>query len=157
MEEVNHTLFNSTVETGVRTLVVLNAAYPKKFDLSMLTLLDHLVVHTGDLAGGPPSLHPDVPQRNGELLVRRRLIEESLKLMLRLHLVNISMEKSGIMYIAGDNAFAFVELMRTKYAKELKEKAEWLSENVITLSEKQLKELIAEKIGKWNVEFQNNN
>ena len=47
-------LFNSPLETGVRALVVLDAAHPMAFDLTYLTWFDHLVVHTGDVAG-PPS------------------------------------------------------------------------------------------------------
>ena len=69
-------LFNSALETGVRALVFLNAAFPRVFDLSQLTWFDHLVVHTADV-GGPKSLHPDLPQRIelcpkvGEGLIRR--------------------------------------------------------------------------------------
>jgi hypothetical protein len=83
----NSPLFNSSLETGVRAVVVLDAAFPRAFDLSQLTWLDHLVVHTADI-GGPDSLHPDIPQRTGELLVRRRLVEDGLTLMRRLHLVD---------------------------------------------------------------------
>lgn len=56
-EPQNAVLFNSPLETGVRAVVVLNAAYPKAFDLSQVTWFDHLVVHTSDI-GGPKSLHP---------------------------------------------------------------------------------------------------
>ena len=74
----NLPLFNSSLETGVRSAVILDATFPRAFDLSQLTWLDHLVVHTADI-GGPDSLHPDIPQRTGELLVRRRLVEDRLE------------------------------------------------------------------------------
>lgn len=77
MSAAKPTLFNSPLETGVRAIVVLNAAYPRAFDVTEIAWFDHLVVHTGDI-GGPQSLHPDVPQRSGELLVRRRLVEDGL-------------------------------------------------------------------------------
>ena len=75
--------FNSTLETGIRALVVLEAFHPRRCDLMEMTWLDHLVVHTGDLDGEdvPESLHPDLPNRAGELLVRRQLVERSLRLM----------------------------------------------------------------------------
>ena len=69
-------LFNSQLETGTRAMVILNAAYPLALDLARLTWFDHLVVHTEDI-GGPPSLHPALPGRTGELLVRRRLVEDA--------------------------------------------------------------------------------
>jgi hypothetical protein len=146
-------LFNSPLETGVRAVVILNAAHPQAFDLSQLTWFDHLVVHTGDI-GGPKSLHPDVPHRSGELLVRRRLIEESLTMMRRLHLVDSLANERGIVYQASDEAFSFVELMRSKYAKDLKNRAKWLVENVCNLEEENLRNLITVKLGRWDVEFQ---
>ncbi|MCK5375022.1 MAG: hypothetical protein KAJ40_07040 [Alphaproteobacteria bacterium] len=146
-------LFNSPLETGVRSVIVLNAAYPMAFDVSHLTWFDHLVVHTGDI-GGPNSLHPDVPHRSGEMLVRRRLIKESLTLMRRLHLVNILAEDRGIVYQASDEAYSFIELMRSKYACDLKARANWLAENFCSLDETKMKTLISEKLGRWNIEFQ---
>jgi len=47
-------LFNGALETGVRAVIVLDAAYPRCFDLARLTWCDHLVVHTADI-GGPPA------------------------------------------------------------------------------------------------------
>src|SRR5690242_8335927 len=90
-------LFNSSMETGVRATIVLDAVYPRAFDLTRMTWLDHLVVHTGDI-DGPPSLHPDIPQRTGELLVRRRLVEDGLNIMRRLHLIDARVTREGILY-----------------------------------------------------------
>src|SRR3546814_2115955 len=42
-------LFNSALETGVRSALILDAARPRSFDLAHLTWLDHLVVHTADI------------------------------------------------------------------------------------------------------------
>ena len=146
-------LFNSQLETGVRALIFLNAAYPMSFDLKKLTWFDHLVVHTGDI-NGPESLHPNIPQRTGEILVRRRLIEDSLTLMRRLHLVTTISNEHGIAYQATDDAYPLVELMRTRYASELKNRAKWLVENVCPLEEVAMHKLIADKLGRWNIEFQ---
>ena len=146
-------LFNSALETGVRAVVVLNSAYPRALDLTRLTWFDHLVVHTSDF-GGPPSLHPDVPQRSGELLVRRRLIDAGVSLMRRMHLVEMVVDEAGIAYRASDEAPAYIELMRTKYSSELIERAKWLAANVLTLAPSKVESLIADRIGRWAVEFQ---
>jgi hypothetical protein len=94
-------LFNSALETGVRAVVVLDAAYPRSFDIAKLTWCDHLVVHTADI-DGPASLHPDIPQRAGELLVRRRLVEDGVNLMRRLHLIDATADAGGIRYQASE-------------------------------------------------------
>src|SRR5471032_1851709 len=92
--------FNSTLETGIRALVVLEAFYPRRCDLLEMTWLDHLVVHTGDLDGQdvPGSLHPDLPNRVGELLVRRQLVEKSLRMMQQVHLVEVFETEDGIAF-----------------------------------------------------------
>jgi len=157
MEAVDATrpapLFNSALETGVRALVFLNAAFPRVFDLAQLTWFDHLVVHTADI-GGPQSLHPDLPQRTGELLVRRRVVEEGVQLMRRLHMINAIADKNGIAYQASDDASALVETMQTPYAAALKDRAAWLADMSESFTDKQLADLLAEKIGRWAVEFQ---
>src|SRR4051794_18613760 len=78
--------FNSPLETGVRALTILEAAFPNSCDLQRLVELDYLVVHSGDV-GGPESLHAPLPLRAGELLVRRELIEKGLLLMMSRGLV----------------------------------------------------------------------
>lgn len=146
-------LFNSALETGVRAVVVLDATFPRCFDLAHLTWFDHLVVHTTDI-GGPPSLHPDIPQRTGELLVRRRLVEEGLNLMRRLHLVDAQVTERGIVYQAREETTAFVDSMRSVYAQELKARAEWLAGYLGRISDDAIASLIASRIDRWAVEFQ---
>lgn len=147
------TLFNSPLETGVRAIVVLNAAYPRAFDVTEIAWFDHLIVHTGDI-GGPQSLHPDVPQRSGELLVRRRLVEDSLMAMRRLHLVEFVPDgDAGLLFRASEEAVGVIELMRSPYSIALRERAEWLASNVLSRSRLELERLVAERIGRWRIEF----
>ena len=42
-------VFNNPIETGLRSLIILNAAYPKPLDLQQLIYYDYLTVHTGDI------------------------------------------------------------------------------------------------------------
>lgn len=146
-------LFNSALETGVRSVVILNAAFPNAYDLTQLTWFDHLVVHTYDISG-PASLHPDIPQRAGELVVRRQIVEEGLSLMCRLHMIEIQYTETGILYAATEEASPFVQLMRTSYGKALKHRAEWLIGYVSHSDQESLARLIKEKVGRWTVEFQ---
>lgn len=146
-------LFNSPLETGVRSVVLLNTAYPRAFDLKELTWLDHLVVHTGDISG-PESLHPNVPHRDGELLVRRSLVDQGITLMRSLHMIEASYASSGIVYAALDQAGPFVSLIRTEYGRALKARASWLINYLTQRGEEHLHEVITQKIGRWAVEFQ---
>src|SRR5690606_25466208 len=122
--------------------------------LTQMTWLDHLVVHTGDIEKGPESLHPDIPQRAGELVVRRQIVEDGLTLMSRLHLVDVHFNDEGIFYSARDEASPFVQLLRTEYGETLRKRAQWLAEFVADKGEVGLAEIISEKVGRWTVEFQ---
>lgn len=146
-------LFNSPLETGVRSVVLLNTAYPRAFDLKELTWLDHLVVHTADISG-PKSLHPNVRHRDGELLVRRSLVEQGVTLMRRFHMVEAKYGPTGIVYAALDQAGPFVKLIRTEYGRALKSRAAWLIAYLAEHGEEHLHDVITQKIGRWAVEFQ---
>jgi hypothetical protein len=146
-------LFNSPLEAGIRAVVVLEHLRPETLDLAEMVLFDHVVVHTADL-GGPPSLHPEVPGRKGELLVRRRLIEASLQLMQRCHLVDQESAEEGIVYRASEEAAAYVELLETEYSVQMKACARWLAGQVKTHSKVQFKRLVRERIGDWTEAFQ---
>ena len=148
-------LFNSPMETGLRAVIVLDACFPKRLDVTSLSWLDHLVVHTADI-GGPASLHPNVPQRTGELLVRRRLIEDGLSLMRKLHLIEIAGDETGFTYKITEEATAFVDSLNTKYASTLKDRARWLAD-LLEERDYDLSNLIDEKIGRWALEFQTEN
>lgn len=73
-------IFNTAFESGVRSLILLTACFPLSVGLRRLVVLDHLVVHTGDI-DGPESLHPSESSRGAELLVRRGLVSSGLALM----------------------------------------------------------------------------
>jgi hypothetical protein len=145
-------LFNSALETGLRAIVVLEAVYPRQCGLIELTWFDYLVVHSGD-AGGPESLHPDLPARAGELLVRRRVVEQGIRLMQRVHLVDEMHLKAGICYVASDDAPSFVDLLQAPYFQYLKERARWVAERFGKIGEEEIKTLINDRIGRWTAEF----
>jgi hypothetical protein len=145
-------LYNSKLEAGIRALVVLEELRPETVDLAEMVLFDHVVVHTADL-GGPPSLHADLPGRKGELLVRRRLIEASLELMQRCHLVEQDSLDEGLVYRASDDAAPYIELLETTYSNRLKICAGWLGDQVRERGKTGFKAFVREQIGDWSEAF----
>lgn len=157
-ERVRSHPFNCSLETGIRALVLLEAFHPRHCDLTELTWFDHLVVHTADIQGEdvPTSLHPDLPNRTGELLVRRRLVEESLRLMHRVHLVDVVDGTDGISFTASQDAPSFLDLLQAPYTLELKKRAAWMAERFSDMSQASIRALVDDKIGRWTAEFQIN-
>ena len=153
MSESRVTPFNSAFETGIRTLTILVESHPKAHDLGRLVQYDYLAVHSAD-ADGPPSLHPPLPLRSGELLVRRGLIESGLRLIISRSLVRRSASTKGIYYAAEELAGAFLGNLKSPYITELRERASWLSSQFDELSSDALDDRVNRLFETWTTEFQ---
>jgi len=145
--------FNSALESGMRALCILLPAYPRSFDLQRLTAFDHLVVHTGDI-GGPESLHPQLPMRNAEILVRRQLVERGLYLMVSRGLVDRVIEPSGIEYRAGNMAETFMMSLTAPYLLAMRERGLWVVKHFGELESSILRDTMKRVFGQWIEEFQ---
>lgn len=145
--------FNSAMETGVRMLAILIACYPKAHDLGRLVQYDYLTVHSAD-ADGPPSLHPPLPLRSGELLVRRGLIASGLLLMMSRSLVRREPHVQGFLYSADDSAASFLDNMRSPYVLALRDRAEWVAATFDAVSADDLDSIVRRLFESWTIEFQ---
>jgi hypothetical protein len=145
--------FNSALETGIRSVGILVAAYPQAFDLQRLVAFDYLVVHTGDL-GGPESLHPELPMRSAELLVRRGLVERGLLLMRSRGLVERHANSEGILYSAGELADTFMNSLVSPYLIALIERTKWVANAFGGLEQDTLRDAMHRAFGSWIEEFQ---
>jgi hypothetical protein len=93
-------------------------------DLTQLVALDYLVLHSGEF-DGPPSLHPDLPAREGELGRKRELLEQGLLVLIRAGLADLVSSDDGLMYAATENGPTFIEVLEAPYIASLRERAEW--------------------------------
>lgn len=146
--------FNGPLEVGMRLVAILGAAYPSAFDLQRLVAFDYLLVHTGDI-GGPDSLHPPAPLRAAGILVRRKLVEEALLLMMTRDLVARDVSDRGITYEAGENAETFLQSLTSPYLVSLKVRAAWLVRHLGSQSDEQFKAVMRRFFDQWIEEFQN--
>ncbi len=147
------TPFNSPIETGVRALILLAESYPEKLDLQRILEFDYLMVHSGDV-GGPPSLHPALPLRSGELLVRRQLIERGVLLMMSRGLIDRVATESGLSYQADDNAGPFLDALSADYLEDLKQRAAWVISTFGHMSNAEIRNALSRIYDQWTREFQ---
>lgn len=143
---------NSALEVGLRVLMILQEAFPERLDLNQLVLLDHSLLHSGDL-GGPDSLHPAVPVRAGELGVRREAIEAGLEVMIRANLAHAGLGEGGVEFWAGEAADGFTRLLESEYASELHARAAWAVQHFGTLDESTLRAGLSSVAKHWSEEF----
>ncbi|GAA5611932.1 threonine transporter [Streptomyces platensis] len=118
------TPLNSSLEVGVRALVLLAESHPQPLDLTQLAALDYLVLHSGEF-DGPHSLHPDLPAQEGELGRKRELLEQGLLVLIRAGLADLVSSDDGLMYAATENGPTFIEVLEAPYVASLRERAEW--------------------------------
>ena len=152
-ETALNTLFNSSIETGQRALVIITAGYPNQYDIGRLVFYDYLLVHSGDIPNAPESLHPETPHRSGEVLVRKPLIESGLKLMIARGLIDCNFTNQGISYCASEQAIPFLDVLNSIYIEKLKLRAQWLVTQFDDIPYEKLKQLFRENIDKWGGEF----
>jgi hypothetical protein len=145
--------FNSPIETGVRALILLAESYPDQLDLQRLLEFDYILVHTQDV-DGPPSIHPALPLRSGELLVRRELIERGLMLMMSRSLISRHATQSGFMYQAEDGAGPFLDALTAEYLDDLKDRAVWVVDRFSDTSDHDIRALLSQVYDQWSREFQ---
>jgi len=145
--------FNTPLETGIRSIAILTAIFPRSLDLQYLVFFDYLTVHSGDIEG-PESLHAPLPMRSGELAVRRELIERGLFLMMSRGLVNRLSESNGFNYVVTDIAGAFLSMLSSRYISKLKERAEWVTETFGELTPEELETVERQFFQVWSMQFQ---
>lgn len=152
-DTVRHRPFNTPLESGLRSLFVLDKIAPSFKDLQRLVYYDYLMVHSNDVPGGPSSLHPAIPHRSGEWLVRRNLISEGLDLMFSRELLHKNFGADGITYGATDLTRAFLNHLTTEYSNALRRTASWVAETFEVYSDEMLATFMAEHLGRWGAEF----
>jgi len=147
-------LFNTPLECGFRLLFVLAASGTCVADLQRLVSYDYLLVHSGDVQSGPPSLHPAVPHRGSEWIVKRDIVNAGLKLVFARQLINKELTTRGIVYQGTEMTTAFISLLKSPYADNLRERSAWLIDEFSAIGDDELQAFMTDRVGKWGAEFE---
>lgn len=128
-------LINSPIESALRIIMLLNNFKEEQFSLDEIVKLDYYIIHIHDFNSTSESIHPAIPNRENELLTRRKLIIQSIQILESRALIKINYTKTGIRYTTNQLAAKVVEYFETPYAIKL-------SENIRVLSEQKINEVI---------------
>lgn len=145
--------FNSAVECGLRSLVMLEHAFPFEYDLQRLVFYDYLLVHSND-AGGPESIHPATPHRSGEVLIKRQVLEQGLLLLMSRQLIVRKYASSGILYTASELSTPFLDGLQSRYISLLKNRARWVINSFKDYDDKELELFFLKNLDRWGGEFE---
>lgn len=149
------TIFNTSLEVGLRALIILSTAIEGKFSLQRLIYFDYFLIHSQDIGveEAPLSLHPNTPHRIGEIIVRRGAMQEGLSLMYSKSLIEIIYDDQGISYAATELSYPFLNLFETEYYSLLKENAQWITKYFAGHSDEELGQFVNTNVKKWGGEF----
>ena len=148
-------VFNSSLEIALRVLITIHLSGKKSLSLERLIIYDYMILHSGDLPNAPVSLHPSLPNRSSQLLIKRELMQKSLLILASKELIIIKYTKSGIQYAQSRLAEPFISYFDSSYYNKLKERVLWVVESFNRKTDKGLDNLINTNIDKWGSEFIN--
>jgi len=137
----------------MRALFILDAISPVRRDLQRLIYYDYFLLHSGDVPGGPSSVHPPMPHRSGELLVRRTLLSDGLDLMYSKELITKGFDAQGITYGFSELTPIFLSHLRTAYADLLRSTARWVADTFEEQTDQALGDFVTAHLGRWGAEF----
>lgn len=145
--------FNTPLEIGLRALFILNAIDPMAIDLNRMVIYDYFLLNSKDFPNGPQSLHPPIPHRSAQIIIKPPIMNRALILMRSKELIEIDFSSNGILYKANGLTRRFVELQENEYASKLKELSEWLHSQFKTYTDEDLNRFVNNNISNWGSEF----
>jgi hypothetical protein len=147
-------LYHTSVESGIRCLGILEAAYPTSLDINQLVALDHIAVHSADFVpDGPASLHPASPYRRAEPIIRREVVHRGLRLITGRGLATRIHTRQGFTYLATEEASPFLASLTSDYWRELLLRTRWDSRNFKEMDWHQLARLMQVHVDNWVAKF----
>ncbi|WP_146162364.1 ABC-three component system middle component 2 [Vibrio splendidus] len=118
--------FNNHIEFGLRALIILKNTFPNTCDIDRLSILDYMIVHSGDFNEKLISLHAPIPNRSNEIYVRRIAMSKGLELLNQYGLVTPTLDEDGVSYVISDEGEPFLDMLREPYGNHLQKRAEWV-------------------------------
>ncbi|MDL5601777.1 hypothetical protein QS468_54330 [Bacillus subtilis] len=121
-------LFNNPVENGAR-IVLLLAGLSRELDLDELIFLDYAAIYSNDFRGGP-SLHPMLMNRLAELVRRREIFPDAIKLFTSKGLMTSQVDEQGLRYRITTEGSSFAGKLSTEYHTDFRRRVSWVGKNI---------------------------
>jgi len=151
--ERNVEVFNNPIEFGLRALIILKYTFPAALDLNTIIIYDYFITHSSDLDESIESLHPPIPHRSGELVVKRKAMQDGLNLMYSRELIDVEYNSSGISYKSNELSGYFIKYFNSSYSEKLTFYSDWVNSQFEKYSFGEINKLVNDNISDWGSEF----
>lgn len=115
-EIIMSSVFNTSFETGLRIILILNYVYPNSYSIEKLTAYDFITLYGSDFGTSADNLHNDNLFRYSELASKRENIKKSLKMFVAEGYVTVKSNVSGFSYIISKLGQDFCDEINNNYA-----------------------------------------
>lgn len=123
--------------------------------MDKLIYLDYFLIHAGDVSKEQKSIHPKYPFRSTEIVVKRELLTNALRLLVGRELIQIEFTVTGVLYRITNIGCKAIEYFESDYANKISQVSSWVYSTYHSYTEEQLSEVIHANIQKWGSEFAN--
>lgn len=127
-ENFSVSIFNSKVELATRASFILNFFHDRSLDLDRLVFFDYVLLYAKEF-GGPSNIHTDLPNKIAEIIRRRELLPDALKLFISKGLISIEANSGGVFFKASESTSQYIGCLKSEYFKKLWENLFWLEKN----------------------------
>lgn len=121
-------IFNSPVEVGAR-IVLLLAGVAQKLYLDDLIFYDYASIYSGDFQG-EPSLHPVLLNRLAELVRRREIFPNAIRLYTSKGLMGSQVDENGVRYFITREGGEFAKKLSSDYHADFRRRVSWVERNI---------------------------
>jgi len=127
-ENFSVSIFNSKVEPATRASFILTFFHDRSLDLDRLVFFDYVLLYAKEF-GGPINIHTDLPNKIAEIIRRRELLPEALKLFISKGLISSEANSGGVFFKASENTSQYIGCLKSEYFKKLWTNLFWLEKN----------------------------
>lgn len=145
-------IYNSSLETSIRLGKLLVEFFPERISIERLIYIDFIIVNLNDFIEGEDSLHPAVPRRDTQAIIKRKLVNDAIDLMKSHGLIEEVYDTTGFTYLASDKTFSFTNSIRSTYIDKLLNNIKVIKKHYGNKSDNYLESIIRKKIGQLDVE-----
>lgn len=149
-------IYNTSLEIGLRLLVVLSIDPNNKYEIDRLVYYDYFILYPSDyeVIKNSKDIQAKTPYRSGEILIKRHLIVSALSLLLSRGLIDIEYHDDGKYYKANKLTSLFLGYFNSNYYFTLKQNANNVVHILGKKSCKEIDDYITKHIGQWGTEFE---
>jgi hypothetical protein len=148
-------IYNSDLEVSIRVAKILTGFYPDSVNIEKLICIDFFILNLADFFSDEESLHPAIPRRDTQLAIKRKLFNDSINIMKKYGIVKELYTGNGFLYSVTDKTFSFTNAIKNKYIDRMEYNIRLVKKELGSLSDSELKKLIASKFGRLDSEIYN--